>query len=286
MRKVTIIFSIFILLGTPFANGQSARDTFNVNYNHFLVNPNAHMASFYGGDYSNVNIQHQTYTGLLSDIKELYSDIHYNSNEKHYLGIRFFNSRRTSLYTRSKAHITYAIKVPIASDINWVTGTQIGLVNVFFGQSEVTSGGSAWGFDAGLSTTLNVKEWEIGIAIQQIPSTTLNPILYTFQLSRYMESMIIKNFEIDINWKLKSGIRTIINTSDTHFQIDNRLQYKDVASILFSSEGLNPKSISIGFEYITQVNDNALRTTLAYQVSDSRTTFNSGQVMIGIGYTL
>lgn len=98
--------------------------------------------------------------------------------------------------------------------------------------------------------------------------------------------MIIKNFEIDINWKLKSGIRTIINTSDTHFQIDNRLQYKDVASILFSSEGLNPKSISIGFEYITQVNDNALRTTLAYQVSDSRTTFNSGQVMIGIGYTL
>lgn len=270
---------------SPFAKGQNTDYLFNVNYNHFLVNPYASMPSFYGEDYSNVNIQHQTYTGLLSDIKELYGDISFEGNNQ-YFGLKFFNSRQTSLFTRSKIFATYAVKVPINKNMSWVTGAQIGTANVFFGQSAVTNGGSDWGFDASLSSTLNISSWEIALAIQQIPNTILTPIIYTFELGRYVEMIVIKNFKINQDWKLKSGLRTIISRPDPQFQLDNRLQYKDIASILFSSEGLNPKSISIGFEYIAKLNEQQLRTSLSYQVSDSRTNFNSGQVMIVIGYRL
>lgn len=102
------------------------------------------------------------------------------------------------------------------------------------------------GFDATISSTVNISSWEIGLALQQIPNTILTPIVYTFELGRYAEMMIIKNFKINPEWKLKSGLRTIISRPDPQFQLDNRLQYKNIASLLFSSEGLNPKSISMG----------------------------------------
>ena len=77
MRKVTTLFSIATFLGIHFAKAQNLDYLANINYNHFLVNPGASMPSFYGDDYADLNIQNQSYTGLLSDIQGLYADFTY-----------------------------------------------------------------------------------------------------------------------------------------------------------------------------------------------------------------
>lgn len=258
-----------------------------MRYNHFLFNPKAHLNSFSSNDnLSQINIINQTFTGIRSDIQEFYGDAYFNLAKRHQIGIKIYNLRLTSLFTRSKAHLSYSIKIPINENIRWSTGAQLGLVNVFLGSSSVTSGGSDWDLDGSISTCLEIKSWQLGVGLHQFTNPSLTPISFEFSLLRYGEFIAMKKTEIAPKWQLTNGLIAAFSKENFAINFDNRLEFDQKMGLLLALEPFNSSSLSVGADYkIVSFNDGGIRMNVAYRVPLKQSTATTGQYLIGLGFT-
>lgn len=255
----------------------------NINYNHFLTNSGAQISSMYQSGTSSAHVMYQSNIGLLSDIKDFYGDVVFDISNKHHLGIQVYQHQLTSLFTRSKAYGIYAVSIPVSNNLTWCLGTNIGAANIFFGATGASNGGSDWAFDLALSTSLNHKNWRVGIGLQQVTSPHLQPIIYQFQLKRYIEIIATRSLELHPDWTYTGGLRVIYGPSTLLVHLDNYLKYKELGGLMVSFQGFAINRFSAGFEFfIPKVT--GLGLTLGYQITANTNRTNDRQIQIGINY--
>lgn len=255
----------------------------NVNYNHFLANSGAQIASMYQSGTSSAHIMYQSNIGLLSDIKDFYGDVVFDVNNKHHIGLQVYQHQLTSLFTRSKAFGLYAVTVDLSPTIRWTTGVRLGAANIFFGASGASNGGSDWAFDGTISSSIKSERWSLGLGLQQLTQPTLQPIFYEFQLKRYLEGIATRLFDLTPNVQYRFGLRSIVGASTFLVHLDNYLKYKEFGALMVSFQGFAINRFSAGFEIFVPKTA-GLALTLGYQITANSNRTNDRQIQIGINY--
>jgi hypothetical protein len=227
--------------------GQSSLNNFILNPQpyHFLINKGQYLASSYDVDKSLVTVQYQNKIGIFSDIRSIYVDGMLKSKQGHLLGMKIYSEQETSLYSKTKAFLEYGYTIKLNENLTWTSAAQIGVVNMAFGASDVSAGGSAWNWDASLSTTFQYKEkWHLGIGLNQIPAAKLRPVNYEFQLNRYLETILSKKMDLSPLIEWEAGAKVLINADTSLFSFDNKISYQKKIGIL--AMGNTYKQVSLG----------------------------------------
>lgn len=205
---------------------------FNPRLDHFLINKGGSIPSSYAKDSLFSSINYKNRMGVLSDIRDIYFDIATSINNSHIIGAKLYSEQETSLFTKSKIEAIYAFTVPINENLNWALGTQFGGANINFGSTGASVGGSDWSFDIAVSTTIQYKKIEWGIAMLQLPNSKLQPLDYTFLLERYFNSYISSPFNLSPNWVLETGFEIQQGNNFSLWSLDNKLQYNSSYGLL------------------------------------------------------
>lgn len=200
---------------------------FNPRLDHFLLNKGSGLASSYSKDSLFSSINYKNRLGVLSDIRDIYFDVTTAINDAHILGVKLYSEQETSLFTKSKIEAIYALTIPLHKNIKWALGSQFGGANINFGGTEASAGGSDWAFDISVSSTVQYKKIEWGIAMLQLPNSKLQPINYTFLLERYFDSYISTTFELYPFWEMETGFEIQKGNNLSLWSLDNKLTYKD-----------------------------------------------------------
>lgn len=226
--------------------GQNSTNNFILNPQpyHFLINKGQFLASSYNVDRSLITVQYQNKTGIFSDIRNIYVDGILKSKQGHLLGIKIYSEQETSLYSKTKTFFVYGYTVDISDDLSWTSAAQVGAVNIAFGSSAVSAGGSAWNWDASLSTSLQYKKWHVGIGLNQIPGAKLTPINYPFQLNRYFETILSTKVDVSAFVEWEVGAKALLNADTILFSIDNKISYRKTIGALVMANTF--KQVSLG----------------------------------------
>jgi hypothetical protein len=227
--------------------GQNNLNNFILNPQpyHFLMNKGQYLASSYEVDKSLVTVQYQNKIGIFSDIRNIYVDGILKSKQGHLLGMKIYSEQETSLYSKTKAFFVYGYTIKLNEDLTWTSAAQIGAVNIAFGASDVSAGGSAWNWDASLSTTFQYKKkWHLGIGFNQIPNAKLRPINYVFQLNRYVETILSKKIDLSPLIEWETGAKALINSDTSLFSFDNKISYRKKMGVLAMANTY--KQVSLG----------------------------------------
>ena len=283
--KIVLTLS-FLFLFVKIVKSQNFDTATNINYTHFTINPGAQLSSFKTDDPNNINVFHQSFVGLLSDIKSFYVDANYNLQSNNVIGFKVFTTQKTREITRPKFHLFYASKVIIKDNLNWSTGIQLGFANAYIGPTRSTAGGSDWAFDGSISTNLTLNSFSLGAGIHQFSSSTLRPVDFIFSLDRYYEIILLKQTNLNDTWELKSGLKSLLITNSITYAVDNQLIYNNQLSLLFAFAGFTKQNISIGGAFKFNIEEkHYLNTSLSYQINNRSTQSNAGMFMINVAYT-
>ena len=218
------------------------------------MNKGSVAPSSYNHDGYKLNAYYKNRTGLLSDVKDLYADFIYRKNDAHSLGVKLYSEQETSLFRKSKFQAVYAYTIPIYKKLFISLGTQFGLANIFFGSSGASAGGSGFAFDASLSSTFHYKTLDLGIALHQIPNTSITPLSYPFVLERYTDTYLSNKFKLNSKYELESGFNTKINQQTFLWSIDNRLALERIGGINLRYGKENAFSTGIYFDIPVDAN--------------------------------
>jgi hypothetical protein len=273
--KITLWIAINMASESVF--GQNSLNNFILNPQpyHFLPNKGQYIASSYDVDKSLVTIQYQNKTGIFSDIRNIYADGILKSKQGHLLGLKIYSEQETSLYSKTKAYFVYGYTIHINDNLDWTSAAQLGAVNMAFGASTVSAGGSAWNWDASLSSSLTYKNWHLGIGFNQIPGAKLTPINYEFHLNRYLESILSFKTTLSpmIDWE--TGAKALVNADTSVFSLDNKISYRKSMGMVVMANTY--KQLSLG-GYVDITNRIGIFTLFFnYGFSYSSTGYNQSQ---------
>lgn len=267
----------------------------NINYNHFTLNPGASISAFKTSDPININLLHQTYTGLLDDIKVLYLDAKYDLQSNNVIGIKVFNKQKTRELTSVKLHLFYVTDVEIRENIHWSTGVDFGFANAYVGPTRSSAGGSDWALDGAISTALTAYSFYFGAAMHQITNPTLMTINKLMTLHRYYELVAIKKTKINDLWEMKNGVKGLLSPDFNTYGIDNQVIYNEQLSLLLALSSVSTptlsvfsnKTVSMGGGYRFDLeNKHLFDLALTYQLTDRLDQSNTGLFMINLGYSV
>jgi hypothetical protein len=235
------------------------------------MNKGQYMASSYDLDRSLVTLQYQNKIGIFSDIRNIYVDGILKSKQGHMFGMKVYSEQETSLYSKTKAFLMYGYSIQINENLTWTSAAQVGAVNIAFGPSAASVGGSAWNWDASLSTTFKSKTWEFALALNQIPAAKLTPINYEFYLNRYVETYLTKKIELSpfVEWEV--GAKALLNADTTMFTIDNKISYRKNMGVLLMANTFKQLSVGGYFDIINHVGDFRLLFNYGFSVSKTYT---------------
>lgn len=242
--KILLLFAIYIASEGVFAQNSLNNFILNPQPYHFLPNKGQFLASSYDLDKSLVTVQYQNKIGIFSDIRNIYVDGIVKSKQGHILGLKIYSEQETSLYSKSKAYFVYGYTIHINEDLTWTSAAQVGAVNIAFGASAVSAGGSAWNWDASLSSSLQYKKWHLGIGLNQIPGAKLTPINYEFHLNRYVETILSNKIDLSplVAWEV--GAKALVNADTSLFSLDNKISYRESMGMLVMANTY--KQVSLG----------------------------------------
>ncbi|WP_018342719.1 hypothetical protein [Cytophaga aurantiaca] len=249
--KILLLYAIYIASEGVFAQNSLNNFILNPQPYHFLPNKGQFLASSYDLNKSLVTVQYQNKIGIFSDIRNIYVDGIVKSKQGHIIGLKIYSEQETSLYSKSKMYFVYGYTIHINDDLTWTSAAQVGAVNIAFGASAVSAGGSAWNWDASLASSLQYKKWHLGIGLNQIPGAKLTPINYEFHLNRYVETILSRQMDVSpfVEWEL--GTKVLVNADTLLFSIDNKISYQKKMGALVMANSFKQVSLG-GFVDITK----------------------------------
>lgn len=219
----------------------------DINY---LGNRGSLISSSYGKASNQFYTSFKNRLGLLSDIRSIYAEGIIGIKDKHIVGMKAYSDQETSLFRKSKFGITYGINIDLSEKTTWTLATDINGINVYFGASQSTAGGSASTINGNLSSTLGHEKYEFAVALNQIPYQSLQPIDYRFEISSYLTSYFIYKFRFNQDFKWETGARILYHKNFTLFYADNHFTLQDRFGILASvSRNYN---LGITYKYTSQ----------------------------------
>ena len=275
----TSFFLVSLLANTSF--GQS-NFIFNPESNHFLLNKGQTLPSAYEIEKTQINLRYQNKTGIFSDLRDIYFDALVKTKQAHTLGLKVYSEQETFLFSKSKILAIYAYNLKLAEEVEWKSGIQAGVANVYFGSTDASAGGSSWNGDAAISTTLCYRKWKLALGLQQLPASNITPINYEFQLKRYLEAYLSKKIALGPDFEWQVGARTISKIDTAIVMLDNKLMIKE--SFGFICMLNSTKLFSAGIFVDIPQDENKLRLTFNYAFSFSSARTNQSLYSIGISY--
>lgn len=197
-----------------------------------MINRGSWMSSSYQDISKQFFASYENRLGLFSDIRTLYAEGIFGIKKRHITGLKIYSEQETSLFRKTSAAWTYSLGVELSEQWEWRVATDFSGINIYFGPSKSTAGGSAWTFNANLSTSLLHENFELGLGMNQIPHQSIAPINYSFQLESYylgyaLYKTTFRNFDIH------TALRTRY-TDNLRIYFDNHIIYQNTAGLLLS----------------------------------------------------
>lgn len=270
------------------SSSQNFESAININYSHFTTNLGAHLSSFKVIAPEKINLYNRSLLGIyMGDIREIYADFKYDLPSNRTIGLKVFSTQQSPELSRSKIHGFYSTEIKISNSFKWYTGIQIGLVNAYVGPTASTAGEGQWAFDGSASTHFSFNDYSIGLALHQFSSTTLSPKTYVIPLSRYLDLIALKKFEISQKLTLTSGIKALISEEFNQYNLDNNLEYNEQISALLALSGIAGYGLSVGGGYKFKINQkHFINAQLTYETATRMSQFNANIFKINIAYGL
>lgn len=170
--------------------------------------------------------------GIFSDIRTLYAEGLFGINERQTAGLKIYSEQETSLFRKTSAVLTYGLGIELSEQLEWRLATDISAINIYFGPSKSTAGGSAWTFNGNFSSSLLHEKFELGLALQQVPHQSIAPINYSFQLRSFFSGYAMYKTTFG-NFDLHSALRS--RYSDIlRLYFDNHIIYQNTIGLLLS----------------------------------------------------
>lgn len=232
MNTRNVFFQLFLFISACNSLCAQQNIVFNPFLDHFLLNKGTNTPSSYSNAPLFSSLNYKNRIGVLSDIRDIYFDITTCRNEKQLLGVKFYSEQETTLFSKSKIQAVYAYRITFNENVSWALGTQFGAANIYFSSSETSTGGSDWSPDAALSTTLFIRDFELGISVHQLPQTTLQPIGYSFVLSRYADTYASQKIDVSPYLEWEIGAEAKINSQYFLWSWNNKLLYNEQYGLL------------------------------------------------------
>ena len=242
-----------------------------------MLNKGALISSSYPYKGYQVACNYENRLGILSDVKNLYLEGINSINEKHILGIKLYSEQETSLFRKTKFQLTYGYKINIADKTSLTLAGDIGGVNIFFGSSDNSSGGSAWSFNGNASTTFSSEKTEVAVSLVQIPYQSLMPINYSFLLMPFFLIYAHYTLSFGPNVKWTTGARAI-TAMRWDFFWDNKLTLNEEYGLLLTLS----ERYSAGLFYTYDTPSNYYQFIISYEGLLGGNAPSQNQVSVGI----
>lgn len=189
MKKSVVV--LFFLFSAQISWAQVTNTFFlspNQFFNHYyLLNPanNSDKEKF------ELSAGNRSMIGVFSGVANTYGNLKYskiseNSKQIHTLGIYFTNLRKGEYIQLNKMNLRYAWTLALSGKTSLSAGASFGLVNYKLAGSIASAAGVDNGVDIGAGLWLLSESFTLGLALQQVLNTTLQPIDEKLELNRYI----------------------------------------------------------------------------------------------------
>jgi hypothetical protein len=189
MRKVAFLSFFFLFFQVSWAQVTNAFLLFpNQFFNHYyLLNPANNSLE----EKLDLSVGNRSMIGVFSGVANTYGNLKYskiseNNKQIHTLGIYFTNLRKGEYIQLNKMNLRYAWTLALSEKTFLSAGASLGLVNYKLAGSVASAGGVDNGADIGAGLWLLSESLTIGLALQQVLNTTLQPIDEKLELNRYI----------------------------------------------------------------------------------------------------
>lgn len=184
---------------------------FNPQPNNFIVSPHIINPSSFKEEVT-IDFLYKNKTGLFNDLRSIYAGLIVPSNKRNF-GFKIFSQQETLMFSKTKAHLSYAVKIEFNKRFNWVLGSQAGISNIYFGSSNASSGGSDSNFDISFASTMSYEKLKWALILHQITNANLMPIDYIFSLRPYLESYVLYQFDLGSLLKLNTAYKILYQSN-------------------------------------------------------------------------
>lgn len=165
--------------------------------NSYLINPASTDSSYS----FKVRLNSINELGLLKNVRKFYldSDIKVSANTPnayHFIGIQAFNTKLGDYISQGRLQGRYAWFAPLSKKSAMSAGVSLGFVNFSFETTQGGSGGSDSGPEGSVGLHyIRAEGLTVGIAMQQIFTPVITPVIESFKLYRL--------YNVDITQKIK-----------------------------------------------------------------------------------
>lgn len=212
LRAFTIVIIIWFAPFCVYAQDNYSESFFNVSKNAFIHIPSNACLN---NDFQ-ISANYKTYFGKLSVIKTYFADANiklYRKTEnelkshKHVLGLGFYSDKEGEYFTKSRILFRYAQSLPLSTKYRISAGGAFHLLNYSFDGMGTGTNGSDWTYSASMSTTIFSKNNIVAISFNDFNSPTIQPIVYEFTISPYMNVYAEKKMNLGLETQLKAVAR-------------------------------------------------------------------------------
>lgn len=153
---------------------------------------------------------YKSYSGSLSQLKTLYTQINYNIkdkedasvNRKQTLGAFLFTEKEGEYFSRNRFNISYCWHGRVSENYELSAGISVVYISYVFTNSSGGAGGADNTFSSNIGICLNSPTFTIGLAVQDFNSPSLRPLNYQFRFNRYYVANLGKKFILNEKLRL------------------------------------------------------------------------------------
>lgn len=183
------------------------------------------------------------------------------------VGAQLYYDKEGIYLHRYRGYLLYAYHVALTNEWTLSTGLSLGMMTYQVGSNDY-EGGTSNTSDASIGIMLYRKLFFGGISLAQLPENKVQPIFETTVLSRYIQCILGKDFELQENYLLKTGLnaRLYPQNKSPEIYIQSGLLWKNLLGLYGIYRWNKQASVMIGLEKI-EIDGMQFRTYFSYDVA-------------------
>ena len=183
------------------------------------------------------------------------------------IGAQFYYDKEGIYLHRYRAYLLYAYHVALNNEWTLSTGLSLGMMTYQVGSNDY-EGGIANTTDASIGMLLYNKSFYGGISIWQLPENKVQPIQEITVLSRYIQTMIGKDFGVGENLILKTSAnaRLFAQNKTPDIYLQSGLLWNGLVGLYGSYRWNKQASLIFGLEKI-EIDGMQFRTYFSYDMA-------------------
>ena len=218
MYKKLNIFLIVISTITSLY-GQNENYELPVYYGQFFNDPQLNSVGFDNEPIS-INLGHRRNGNNFGGINTTLFSGRYQFNSKkieghHAFGVQFISDKEGFLLRRNRLGLSYGRHLKYNEKYNFAGGFTAGFYNFAVVSNDVTGGISSYVFDGSFSLSFYSEVTRIGLSLNQMTNSTLQPIDQSIVLTPHLNTFIEHDFELTKDVKITPSLLNRYSKSST-----------------------------------------------------------------------